>query len=409
MTTSGTTSETPVDTLPRVDRAGATDTANLENVAIVQPAPLVEPTPSPPKAKRLASVDALRGFDMFWIMGGAEAILALIALFISPVPEAIARQFDHVEWEGFVAWDLIMPLFLFVSGAALPFSMSKWHSGKGGRRGFYLRLARRIALLWILGMAIQGNLFDWDLDKLKLYSNTLQAIAAGYLVSTIFLLTMSIRAQIIATAALLLGFWGIMMLVPIPGQGAGHLEPLTNFAHYFEGVVFGRFRDTWTYTWALSSMGFAATVMQGVFAGHVLRTMWSDRKKTLVLLALAIGSLAAGWIWGLWFPIIKHIWTSSMVLWSGGWCYLLLVAFFWVIDVKGYRKWAFPLVVVGMNAIAVYVATHLFDFRAMSDVFVGNLEQHSPSVAEFLGAFGALLIPWLILYYMYRKNTFIRL
>ncbi|MCC6145389.1 MAG: DUF5009 domain-containing protein [Candidatus Hydrogenedentes bacterium] len=380
-----------------------------ESPAVVQPAPLIEPTPAPHVAKRLASVDALRGFDMFWIMGGMEMVLAFIALFVNPVPAGIARQFDHVEWEGFVAWDLIMPLFLFVSGVALPFSMSKWGAGKGERRGFYLRLARRLILLWILGMAVQGNLFAWDLDKLRLYSNTLQAIAAGYLVSTVFLMTMSLRTQILATGGLLLGFWGIVMLVPIPGEGAGHLEPFKNFAHYFEGVVFGRFRDTWTYTWALSSLGFAATVMQGVFAGHVLRTGWTDRKKTVVIVAVGVGSLAGGWIWGLWFPIIKHIWTSSMVLWSGGWCYLLLAAFFWVIDVQGYRRWAFPLIVIGTNAIAVYVAFHLFDFRGMSDVFVGSLQERWPVAGPFLSATGAFLIPWLILYYMYKKQTFIRL
>jgi predicted acyltransferase len=256
---------------------------------------------------------------------------------------------------------------------------------------------------------VQGNLFAWDLEKLALYSNTLQAIASGYLVSTIFLLTLSIRGQIIATAALLLGFWGIVMLVPIPGEGAGHLEEWKNFPLYVDQVVLGEFRDGTTYTWVLSSIGFAATVMQGVFAGHVLRAAWTEQRKTLALLALALGSLAGGWLWGLWFPIIKHIWTSSMVLWSGGWCYLLLTAFFWVIDVKGYRKWAFPLVVIGMNAIFVYVATHLLDFRAMSNVFFGNLDRHSPPVAEFLVALGAFLLPWLILLYMYKKKTFIRL
>lgn len=360
--------------------------------------------------KRLASIDALRGFDMFWIIGGKEAVLALVAIFVTPLPPWLLHQFEHVEWEGFAAWDLIMPLFLFVSGASLPFSLSKWSGATGrDRRALYTRLARRILILWVLGMAVQGNLLQYDLSKLRLYSNTLQAIAAGYLVSTLLLLTTRIRGQIVAVAALLLGFWGIMMLVPVPGHGAGLLEPQNNLAYHFERFVFGRFSDRWTYTWALSSLGFAATVMLGVFSGHILRADWAPRRKLAWLFGLGLGCLAGGWLWGLWFPIIKHIWTSSMVLWSGGWCFLLLAIFYWVIDVMGFRRWAFPFIVVGANAIAVYVATHLFDFTAPSKVFFGALEPRWGAFGAFLTAFGTLMLPWLILLYMYRKKTFIRI
>lgn len=377
-------------------------------IAEVQPAPSTAPSHEQP-VKRLASVDALRGFDMFWIAGGSELVVAFVALFANPVPEWLTYQLEHVEWEGFTGWDLIMPLFLFVSGAALPFSIAKWsHSGEN-KKSFYLRLARRVVLLWILGMAVQGNLFAYNLDKLHLYSNTLQAIASGYVIATIFLMTMPLIGQIVATAVLLLAYWAIVMLVPIPGQGAGILEPWTNFALYVDEIVLRQFRDGTTYTWVLSSLGFGATVMQGAFAGHILRSKLSETNRTLLLLGLGLGSLAVGWIWGIWFPIIKHIWTSSMVLWSGGWCYLLLAAFYWVIDVQGFRKWAFPLVVIGTNAIAIYVGTHLINFRTISNVFVGNLQAHWPVFGVFLSALVTFLIPWLILLYMYRKKTFIRL
>jgi predicted acyltransferase len=126
------------------------------------------------------------------------------------------------------------------------------------------------------------------------------------------------------------------------------------------------------------------------------------------LLAAGVGCLAAGWIWGIWFPIIKHIWTSSMVLWAGGLSYLLLAAFYWVIDVQGIRKWAFPLVILGMNAIAVYVAAHLIDFKAIASVFVGNLVERWGVFGSFLLAFTTFMIPWLILLYMYKKKTFVR-
>ncbi len=363
--------------------------------------------PAKPK-ERLASIDALRGFDMLWIIGGAPVFLGFVAIFVDPVPEWLAHQFRHVEWEGFTAWDLIMPLFLFVSGASLPFSLAKWTGTDHDRKGLYLRLVRRIILLWVLGMMVQGNLLRFDLSRLYLYSNTLQAIASGYLVATLLLLNVSIKGQVIATGALLVGYWGLLAFVPIPGHGAGVLEPYVNVAMSVDEAVLGRFRDGTKYTWVLSSMGFAASVLFGCLAGHVLRSDRSPNKKTLMLLAAGVGCLAAGWVWALWSPIIKHIWTSSMALWAGGWSFLSLAVFYWVIDVKQYRKWAFPFVVIGMNAIGVYVATHLIDFQHISKGLVGHLAERLGRAGPFVVSFTALLIVWLILLHLYRKKTFFR-
>ena len=359
--------------------------------------------------QRLVSVDALRGFDMFWIVGGDALFVAFIALFINPVPEWLTHQLDHVPWEGFVAWDLIMPLFLFVSGAAMPFSFLKWSESGQSQWHLWRRIIRRVILLWILGMMVQGKFFEYDLSTLRLYSNTLQAIAAGYVITTIAMLCCCVRGQIVFTAALLIAFWLLMMFVPVPGHGAGMLEPKLNLAMYVDETLLGHFRDGTTYTWILSSLGFGASVLMGALGGHVLQNAtWSGNRKSAVLLAAGVGCLAAGWIWGIWFPIIKHIWTSSMVLWAGGLSYLLLAAFYWVIDVQGIRKWAFPLVILGMNAIAVYVAAHLIDFKAIASVFVGNLAERWGVFGSFLLAFTTFMIPWLILLYMYKKKTFVR-
>ncbi|HPK00593.1 MAG TPA: DUF5009 domain-containing protein [Candidatus Hydrogenedentes bacterium] len=371
------------------------------------------PPAHPPAARpeRLASIDALRGFDMFWIIGGNPLVLAFLGMFFDPVPQWLEYHFEHVKWEGFSAWDLIMPLFLFVSGVSLPFSLAKWtgSSGKGkDRKALYIRLARRILLLWVLGMLVQGNLLRCDLSRLHLYSNTLQSIATGYLVATLLLLFCSIRGQLAAAVALLLGYWGLMVLVPVPGHGAGVLEPHANLALYIDEVILGRFRDGTTYTWILSGMGFAVSVLLGVFGGHVLRSDQTKNRKAAILFASGIGCLAAGWIWGLAFPIIKHIWTSSMVLWAGGWSYLLLALFYWLIDVKQYRKWAFPFIVIGMNAIAVYVATSLISFRRISEDLVGHIAEHLGVAGPFLVTLTAFMIVWLILLYLYRKGTFIR-
>ena len=346
---------------------------------------------------------------MFWIVGGREVLLAAVALFVTPVPAWLEYQLDHVPWEsyGFSAWDLIMPLFLFVSGVSLPFSMTKWRQTSA--RQFWLRIGRRILILWILGMAIQGHLLEWDLDRLKLYSNTLQAIAAGYLIAVILTMTLPMVGQIAATAALLIGFWAILNFVPFDGYPAGTIEPWHNVAKYVDQVVLGSFSDTWYYTWVLSSLGFGATLMFGVFAGYVLRSSATPNAKAMRLVALGLAFLLIGGLWSFESPFIKYIWSSSMNMWAGGWCFLLLAAFYWIIDAKGFRRWAFPLVVLGVNAITVYTATHLFDFQLVGDVFVGSLKEPWGAFGMFLSAFGALLVPWLILYYMYRKKTFIRI
>jgi predicted acyltransferase len=313
-----------------------------------------------------------------------------------------------VPWEGFSFWDLIMPLFLFITGVSMPFSFAKRIEEGKGRSALYGKIFRRTIVLFLLGIAAQGNLFKWDLSKLHLYCNTLQAIAAGYFVAGLVMLNTSIGGQVAVAVALLAGFWVLMAFIPVPGHAAGVLEPNANLALYVDEVILRSFRDGTTYTWILSSMTFAATVILGVLAGHILRSQKRDSVKVLQLTGAGLVCLALGWVWGIWFPIIKHLWTSSMVLWSAGWCYLLLALFFAVIDVWRVRAWAFPLAVIGMNAIAVYMATRLFDFRKIGDIFVGELAPGLGAFGEFLRVLAAFLIVWLILYYMYRKRTFLR-
>ena len=151
------------------------------------------------------------------------------------------------------------------------------------------------------------------------------------------------------------------------------------------------------------------TVMLGVFAGHVLRSQKTSRTKVLWLVGMGVGSLALGWIWGIWFPVIKHLWTSSFVLFSAGICLLLLALFYLVIDVWAFKKWAFGFVVIGMNAIAVYMATHVFNFRHIGDIFVNGLDKWCGQWSGFIHAVAAFAVIWLILWWMYRKKSFIKI
>ena len=421
--------------------------------------PLRPPVTKPPKAAagsgRIAALDALRGFDMFWIIGGGgvvKSLAGLIALLVPaawlgwlPSAEWFHAQMDHVPWEGFVAWDLIMPLFLFVVGASMPFSFAKRRAAGQSTAAIYKKVFRRVALLWILGMVAQGHLLDFDwlgaisaghfrdaaAWNLQLFSNTLQAIAIGYLVAAVALIHFAIPLQVVLCVVLLVGYWLLMLLLPVPGQGAGIWEEHVNLARWIDDFILRGFGDGTTYAWILPSLGFAGTTLWGVFSGHILRSAWRPRTKVLVLTALggvllALGALWAGWFEGLggrplvgaWrCPLIKHLFSSSMVLWACGWSYLLLALFYLLIDVLGFRRWSFFFVVIGANAIFVYMLVHTIrpSLLQMGTDLAGGLAHCVASWGDFGAAVDPALPPltafallWLVLLYLYRKGTLIR-
>jgi predicted acyltransferase len=380
-------------------------------------APVSGPTAAPP---RITSIDALRGFDMFWIMGpyvGHKMVFGL-ATWIwgskQAAPAWIRYHFDHPRWEGFSAWDMIMPLFLFIVGAAMPFSIGRRIDEGAGRSSIYLKMIRRVVLLWILGMISQGNLLEFKLERLRLYSNTLQSIAAGYLIATIVLVELrSVRWHLAVTAGLIVLYWALMSFVPFGGH-RGEYGEQTNLAILIDKALLGRFQDGTTYTWILSSLGFGATVMMGVLAGEVLRSMsiggWN---KVGILAAGGAACLALGWGWKLisppiGMPMIKHIWSGSMILWAGGWSLLLLGLFYAIIDVLGYRAWAYFFVVIGANAIVAYMCQKLFNVWGISQTWFGGLTAHLGRGADFALAFCAMAITWLGLWFLYRKRVFLR-
>jgi predicted acyltransferase len=362
-----------------------------------------------PQTDRIMSIDALRGFDMFWIVGGHGFVLSALALLADPLPEWLKRQFEHVPWEGFTAWDLIMPLFLFIVGTSMPFAFSKRRRQGQTTVGLYLRVLRRVLILYVFGMIVQGHLLAFKLDELRLFSNTLQAIAVGYLVAAFALVYLRISGQLLLTIGLLVAYWLLMSFVPFGDHPAGTQEERANLALYVDQLILGRFEDGKTYTWILSSLGFAATVLMGVLSGHLIRLNRPPALRVGCLWASGAGCLLAGWLWSFHFSINKHIWSSSMALWSGGWCFLLLGLFHLVIDVWGWRRWAFPFVVIGMNAITAYMAWHVLHLDSVSGHLLGGLALHlSERGATCLLNAGPLVLLWLMLYYMYGNRTFLK-
>lgn len=365
--------------------------------------------PAPVKGERVMAVDALRGFDMFWIVGGGEMVKRAIRLVADPMPGALEAQFEHVEWVGFAAWDLIMPLFLFIVGVSMPLAYTRRLEQGQSKRDLYLHLLRRVAILWVLGMIAQGNLLSFDLGRLHLYSNTLQAIASGYAIATVIILNVGVLWQAVSAVALLVLYWALLQFVPIPGHAAGTLEQHANLAMLVDETILGRFRDGTTYTWILSSITFASTVLLGAMAGHILRSGKAARTKAGWLLGMGVAGLALGLLWSFQFPIIKHIWTSSFVLYAAGWSFLLLGMFYIVMDVLKFRRWAFGFVVIGANAIVAYMVGEFISARFVEHLVFREYAAKMPAAAAFSVAvlvFGSL---WLALYLMYRKKIFVRI
>jgi predicted acyltransferase len=359
---------------------------------------------------RIVSIDAVRGFDMFWIIGGRELALAVVSVIPGPIAQGLDHQLEHVEWEGFTAWDLIMPLFLFIVGTAMPFSFASRLDAGATKSQLYAKMLRRVVVLFILGMMVQGNLLEFDLSTLHLYANTLQAIAVGYLIAGVVMLNAGVLGQLVFTAIMLVGYWLLLTRVPFGIHPAGTLLPNANVAMAVDEFVLGRFRDGTTYTWILSGMTFAASVLLGVQSGHVLQSRLSAAVKFILLTVIGLLCLAGGWAWAeqLGFPIIKHIWTSSMVLWAAGWSFLLLAVFYLLIDVLRWSRWALAFVVIGANAITMYVAYHFVPFREIAEGLVGGLARHMYRGGPILIELTAVLLIWLAAWHMYRQRIFVR-
>jgi predicted acyltransferase len=257
-------------------------------------------------------------------------------------------------------------------------------------------------------MVLQGRLLAWDLDKLHPCYSVLHGIAAGYLIAFAIALELRPRMQGAVLGVLLLAYWAVLELVPVPGVGAGVLTPDGNIATWVDRLVLGRFHYGEN-TWFLSYAGFASSVLLGVLAGRLLMSPAAPETKVLALAGAGAGCVALGLLWSLVFPIIKLLWTSSFVLVGGGYGFLLLALFYWIIDVKGYRRWAFVFAVIGMNSIAAYTATMLFSFKQIGNIFVGSLLPRIRPWDGLVEASAAFVVVWLLLYWMHRTRTFLKL
>jgi predicted acyltransferase len=316
------------------------------------PAPVPSPVPIAERPARLLSLDAFRGIT-----------IAGMLLVNNPGSwGAIYGPLKHADWHGWTPTDFIFPFFLFIVGVAMTYSFAKLLERGANRRELMVKAAKRALVLFGLGLVLHG-FPDYDLATIRI-PGVLQRIAIAYFIGTGIVLAVGWRGQAVTAAALLLGYWAIMMLVPVPGGAAGVLDRGQDLGAYIDRAVFGTQHlwsasRTWDPEGLLSTLPAIASLLVGVLTGHWIRSGRTATVKVTGMLAAGAVGLLAGWLWGLSFPINKPLWTSSYVVFTGGWALLFLGACYWLIDVKGYRAWAAPFVVYGMNAIAAFFLSSL--------------------------------------------------
>ena len=396
-----------------------------------------------PAAGRLQSLDALRGFDMFWIISG-EGIFHGIASVIkqkyslqqstvdwqikmtnevSPIERffvAISNQLHHTVWNGFTFYDVIFPLFIFIAGVSMPFSYGKKLeqpsiNTSGIKKDIYRSLIKRTVILILLGMVVNGALQFNGYENTR-FASVLGRIALSCFFAALIYLNCKLHAQIIWFFAILFGYWAAMMLIPVPGYGAGALTPEGNLAGNVDRILLpGKLhREVYDPEGLLSTIPAIASAMLGIFTGQFLRwsqLRWKAERIAGYLFISSLILIQAGWLWGFIFPINKNMWTSSFVLFAGGWSALLFVLFYLVIDVLGFKTWSMPLVWIGTNSILIYMAAHgVINFEHTSQFLFGGLVKQAPEVwRQALLWTGVALIQLTALYFLYRKKWFLKI
>ena len=361
-------------------------------------------------SQRLVSLDALRGFDMFWIIGAEDLVEGLRKISDTGPIKFAADQLEHRAWEGLHFEDLIFPLFIFVVGISVVFSLTRTIQ-QSGRSPALKRIIRRAVLLYLLGIIYYGG-FATPLEDIRLLG-VLQRIALCYLFAALLFCYVKPRWLVVVCAGLLVGYWALMTFVPVPGVGSGNFAEGKNLANYLDQqyLPLRKWDGDHDPEGLLSTLPAIATCLLGVFAGLLLENKSvSSQKKVVCLAGAGVAGVALGWLWGLQFPVIKKIWTSSFVLVTGGYSALLMALFYQVVDIWKYQKWALPLVWIGMNPITIYMAVNLIDFGRIARRFVGgDLNRYCGVYGDLVVAVSSFVLEFWLLYFLYRRKIFLRL
>lgn len=371
------------------------------------------------KRRRILSIDALRGFDMLWIVGLGTFVMQAGHAMGTPFGNALAGQMEHAFWEGLNFFDIIFPLFVFLAGASWPFSLDSQRR-KGASDGrIALRILKRFLILFALGL-VYGNFFKFDFAHLRLNS-VLGRVGLGWAVAAAtLLLCRRLRSVVFWAVGIFAAYTLISWLVPELSGSANPWTPRQAAAPYLidqwitPGRTVGKVLANGKangFEGFFSAVGCIPTAFLGMFCGMMLKSSaWTSAKKSAMLAVFAAALLAAGGVsLLLGCPCVKPSWNPTYILVSGGISAAALALFHWVIDVKGFAKWCFPFQVIGMNSITVYMFHRLFDLRYTSKRFMWGLsDMVPPQWHDAAISLGAVAVAWLAMYWLYRKKIFIK-
>ncbi len=375
------------------------------------PAQTPNPISGPAISQRLYSLDALRGFDMFWIMGAEGIVHEIYKVTGSPFWGAFSGQLTHPDWNGFTAYDCIFPLFLFMAGVATPYSVGRELEKGKTKQQVLWRVIKRGLILVLLGLIVNNGLKIRPLEEIR-FGSVLGHIGLGYMFANIIYIYFRKRAQMIWFAGIIIFYWLLLKFTSAPGFPPGDLTMEGNFVSYFDrlylpGKLYLKIHDP---EGILSTIPAISTALLGILAGSFIKNdPMKGGKKSLWLAGTGIVFIIIAQLWNLDFPINKNLWTSSFVMQVGGVSLLLLALFYYVIDVRGYKKWTLFFRVIGMNSILIYMSGKFIEWDYSNESFftwLGQLAGNPWNVVVM--AMTYVFVKWCFLYFMYKKKVFLR-
>ena len=364
------------------------------------------------RPQRLLSLDALRGFDMLFIMGLSGLIINLAAL--APdcaIASWFAEQMRHVAWDGFAHHDTIFPLFLFIAGVSFPFSLSKQQQSGLSNREIVLKILKRGAILILLGILYNG-FFKMQFETLR-FPSVLGRIGIAWAAAALLTLYLKPKTRAIFCAVILVGY-SLLLTIPAPDAvGFSAWSEDGNIAGYVDRLLMPDhilWRGVMDPEGFVSNLSAIVTAMLGMFAGeYLLNSSHSGGHKVATMAVCAVILLAAGLIWNTIQPINKTLWSSAFVLTAGAYSLGMLALFYYIIDVRGYSRWCYFLKVVGVNSITIYLAQRFIKFGDISRYFFGGLSTYLPDgYGPVLISIGYISACWLLLYFLDKKGVYLK-
>ena len=366
----------------------------------------------PAKQSRLLSIDALRGFDMLLIAGGGAFIERLEGKTNIAWIDGLARQFHHIPWNGFSFYDFIFPLFLFIAGVSLSFSLNKGLSAGLSKRSLYRKALRRLIILILLGILYKNSPIPFFNPPQIRVVSVLGRIGFAAFITTLLYLNFSWSKRLMWVAGILLLYYAALFLIPVPGYGAGDLSHEGNLVGWFDrNFLPGRLIDkTYDENGILTQFPALCLCVLGSVAGNILQSAQKESKKIQLLILSGVIGIGLGLLWNQSFPINKHLWSSSFILLTAGIAFLCLCLFYFIIDVMKYKKWAFFFQVIGLNSLTTYLVFRFVDFFQSSRLIFSGLYAPTPEPwHEVFEAVGAVILLWAFLYFLYKKKIFFKI